>query len=224
MDLLREAPGAEIVFEAVAGEERVYVVGGAVRDALLGRIPKELDLVVEGDAIERRPRAAERINGSLLVHERFRTATVSADGFSFDIASARKETYPRPGALPDVQAGRDDRRGPRPPRLHGQRDRARHRPRPRDRVARRAPGRRAPDACRSCTSAASSTTRRGCCGSSATPRASAFNTDERTTSADRPAPDRHGDRRPARQRAAARAVRTAHRAWHCSSAPASART
>ena len=105
MDLLREAPGAEIVFEAVAGEERVYVVGGAVRDALLGRIPKELDLVVEGDAIELAQRAAARINGSLLVHERFRTATISADGFSFDIASARKETYPRPGALPDVQLG-----------------------------------------------------------------------------------------------------------------------
>lgn len=105
MDLLREAPGAEIVFEAVAGEAGVYVVGGAVRDALLGRIPKELDLVVEGDAIELAQRAAERIGGSLVVHDRFRTATISADGFSFDIASARQETYSRPGALPDVRLG-----------------------------------------------------------------------------------------------------------------------
>jgi tRNA nucleotidyltransferase (CCA-adding enzyme) len=105
MDLLREAPGADIVFEAVAGESGVYAVGGAVRDALLGRIPKELDLVVEGDAVALAKRAAERVNGSLVVHDRFKTATISADGFSFDIASARKERYPRPGALPDVTLG-----------------------------------------------------------------------------------------------------------------------
>src|SRR3954447_359276 len=98
MDLLREAPGAEIVFAAVEGEERVYVVGGAVRDALLGRVPKELDLVVEGDAPAVARRAAERIDGTVLVHERFGTATVTADGFSFDLASARRESYPRPGA------------------------------------------------------------------------------------------------------------------------------
>src|SRR3954471_7989972 len=105
MDLLREAPGADIVFEAVAGEAGVYVVGGAVRDALLGRIPKELDLVVEGDAIELATRAARRVNGSVVAHDRFRTATVSADGFAFDLASARRETYPRPGALPEVTLG-----------------------------------------------------------------------------------------------------------------------
>src|SRR3954454_2367073 len=105
MDLLREAPGAEIVFEAVAGETGVYVVGGAVRDALLGRVPKELDLVVEGDAVALARRAAQRVNGSLLVHDRLKTATITADGFSFDLASARKETSPRPGALPDVTLG-----------------------------------------------------------------------------------------------------------------------
>src|SRR4051794_41924805 len=105
MELLRDAPGADIVFEAVAGETGVYVVGGAVRDTLLGRTPKELDLVVEGDAIPVARRAAERIDGALLVHERFGTATVSADGFAFDLASARKERYPRPGALPEVKLG-----------------------------------------------------------------------------------------------------------------------
>ena len=81
------------------------MVGGAVRDALLGRVPKELDLVVEGDAIPVARRAAERVNGVLLVHERFGTATVTADGFAFDLASARTETYPRPGALPEVKLG-----------------------------------------------------------------------------------------------------------------------
>jgi tRNA nucleotidyltransferase (CCA-adding enzyme) len=105
MDQLRDAPGAEIVFAAVAGEADVYVIGGAVRDALMGRTPKELDLVVEGDAIAVARRAARRVHGSLVVHERFGTATVSADGFTFDVAGARKESYPRPGALPEVTLG-----------------------------------------------------------------------------------------------------------------------
>jgi tRNA nucleotidyltransferase (CCA-adding enzyme) len=105
VDLLRQAPGADVVFAAVAGETGVYVVGGAVRDALLGRVPKELDLVVEGDAVAVARRAAARIAGGVVVHERFGTATVTANGFGFDLASARTETYPRPGALPEVQLG-----------------------------------------------------------------------------------------------------------------------
>jgi tRNA nucleotidyltransferase (CCA-adding enzyme) len=105
VDQLRAAPGAEIVFSALAGEPGVYVVGGAVRDALMGRAPRELDLVVEGDAVAVAHRAAERIGGRLTVHDRFGTATVLADDFAFDLAGARRETYSRPGALPDVVLG-----------------------------------------------------------------------------------------------------------------------
>jgi tRNA nucleotidyltransferase (CCA-adding enzyme) len=77
----------------------VYVVGGAVRDLLLGREPPELDLVVDGDA-----RAlAERLGGELTLHDRFGTSTVRLDGQRYDIARARSETYARPGALPDVR-------------------------------------------------------------------------------------------------------------------------
>ncbi len=94
-----------IVLSAVAGEPGVYVVGGAVRDELLGREPRELDLVVEGDAVAVARRAAERVGGKLTVHERFGTATVLADGFAFDVAGARRESYSRPGALPDVELG-----------------------------------------------------------------------------------------------------------------------
>src|SRR3954470_11551373 len=105
MDPLRAAPGADIVLSAVAGEPGVHVVGGAVRDALLGQVPRELDLVVEGDALPVARRAAERVGGTLTVHERFGTATISADGFAFDLAGARRERYVRPGALPDVELG-----------------------------------------------------------------------------------------------------------------------
>ena len=83
----------------------MYVVGGAVRDALLGQVPRELDLVVEGDAVPVARRAAERVGGALTVHERFGTATVLTDGFAFDLAGARRERYPRPGALPEVELG-----------------------------------------------------------------------------------------------------------------------
>jgi tRNA nucleotidyltransferase (CCA-adding enzyme) len=87
---------------ALEGEDAVYVVGGAVRDLLLGREPHELDFVVEGDAIA----VARRAGGRVTVHERFGTATVTLpDGTTFDLTSARRERYPRPGALPEVELG-----------------------------------------------------------------------------------------------------------------------
>jgi tRNA nucleotidyltransferase (CCA-adding enzyme) len=87
---------------ALEGEDAVYVVGGAVRDLLLGREPHELDFVVEGDAIAVARRAGNRV----IAHERFGTATVSLpDGTAFDLTSARRERYPRPGALPEVELG-----------------------------------------------------------------------------------------------------------------------
>lgn len=83
--------------ERLAAQPGVWVVGGAVRDALLGREPGEVDLVVEGDAVA----VARGLGEHATVHEPFRTATV----MGVDIASARRETYPRPGALPLVEIG-----------------------------------------------------------------------------------------------------------------------
>jgi tRNA nucleotidyltransferase (CCA-adding enzyme) len=90
---------------ALDGEDAVYVVGGAVRDLLLDREPRELDFVVEGDAVAVARRAAERLGGRVTVHERFGTATVEAPEATFDLAGARRERYERPGALPDVELG-----------------------------------------------------------------------------------------------------------------------
>jgi tRNA nucleotidyltransferase (CCA-adding enzyme) len=78
----------------------VHLVGGAVRDLLLGRRPRELDLVVEGDV----ETAARRLGGTLTHHDRFGTArVVTGDGCTYDLARARVERYTRPGALPDVE-------------------------------------------------------------------------------------------------------------------------
>ena len=93
------------VLAALDGEHGVWVVGGAVRDLLLDHEPRELDLVVEGDAVPVARRAAERVGGDVVVHERFGTATVRGAGVAFDLAGARRETYARPGALPEVELG-----------------------------------------------------------------------------------------------------------------------
>jgi tRNA nucleotidyltransferase (CCA-adding enzyme) len=84
-------------------EEPVYLVGGAVRDLLLGRGRADLDLVVEGDAFA----LAARLGAEPVEHERFGTAKVVLDGHQLDIAGARTETYSRPGALPDVAPAAD---------------------------------------------------------------------------------------------------------------------
>jgi tRNA nucleotidyltransferase (CCA-adding enzyme) len=78
--------------------EPVYLVGGAVRDLLLRRPRADVDLVVEGDAAA----LAERLGGAEQQHERFGTVKVELDGHELDLASARTETYPQPGALPVV--------------------------------------------------------------------------------------------------------------------------
>jgi tRNA nucleotidyltransferase (CCA-adding enzyme) len=79
-------------------DEPVYVVGGAVRDLLLGRGRADLDLVVEGDAAA----LAARLGAAPISHQRFATAKVVLDGHELDLAGARTEVYARPGALPDV--------------------------------------------------------------------------------------------------------------------------
>jgi tRNA nucleotidyltransferase (CCA-adding enzyme) len=83
---------------SVAGEEPAYLVGGAVRDLLLGRGRADVDLVVVGDAAT----LAARLRADPVEHERFATAKVELDGHELDVAMARTETYGEPGALPDV--------------------------------------------------------------------------------------------------------------------------
>jgi tRNA nucleotidyltransferase (CCA-adding enzyme) len=110
VDVLRRL-GRPPAVAALDGEEAVYVVGGAVRDLLLGREPRELDFVVEGDAVAVARRAAARLGGRVTVHDRFGTATVISSAATFDLAGARRERYERPGALPEVELGaplRDD--------------------------------------------------------------------------------------------------------------------
>ncbi|MDO8567792.1 MAG: CCA tRNA nucleotidyltransferase [Dehalococcoidales bacterium] len=81
----------------------LYLVGGVVRDLLLGRSNLDLDLVVEGDAIALARELANE--GKIITHTRFGTAKIGWNGWSVDLATARSETYARPGALPIVKPG-----------------------------------------------------------------------------------------------------------------------
>jgi len=86
--------------------QSVYVVGGFVRDFLLGRENLDLDIVVEGDAISFARHLAEAWGGTFQAHHQFGTGTLTRpDGFKIDFVSARRETYERPGALPFIESG-----------------------------------------------------------------------------------------------------------------------
>lgn len=101
-DRLREMPCGRTLLEAAAGMQGVYLVGGAVRDLLLRLTPRELDVVIEGpvDALAVRLGA----DGEHVAHERFGTARLRRGDCWWDLAAARGEAYPRPGALPEVFA------------------------------------------------------------------------------------------------------------------------
>jgi tRNA nucleotidyltransferase (CCA-adding enzyme) len=98
LDLIRAAG-------ELARELGLYLVGGVVRDLLLGRATFDLDLVVEGDAPKLANLLAQRKGGQIVVHRRFGTAKFRCQDLSIDLATARAETYAHPGALPTVRPG-----------------------------------------------------------------------------------------------------------------------
>jgi tRNA nucleotidyltransferase (CCA-adding enzyme) len=102
---LRELPGgAELI--ALAGQRGgIELVGGAVRDLMLGVRPRELDAIVVAEVEAVAHELAERLGGGASVHERFGTALVSSPGTCVDLARVRAESYPQPGALPQVRPG-----------------------------------------------------------------------------------------------------------------------
>lgn len=85
---------------------RIYLVGGIPRDLLLGRpIDRDIDVVVDGDAIALARRVQAALGGELTVHTRFGTATWRSDDVTIDLVTARAEYYRAPGELPVVQPG-----------------------------------------------------------------------------------------------------------------------
>ena len=88
---------------ANARQLSLFLVGGAVRDLILGRSHIDLDIAVEGHPATLANEVAQTLGCKAVLHPRFGTATVSSPGFQLDLAQTRRETYVRPGALPQVE-------------------------------------------------------------------------------------------------------------------------
>ncbi len=107
-------PGGPELLAQARRRQDVALVGGAVRDILLGHWPRELDVTVAADAagLARELAASvspsERAYGEAVqpvLHDRFGTASVAWRYGRIDIAERRAESYPAPGALPEVRPG-----------------------------------------------------------------------------------------------------------------------
>jgi tRNA nucleotidyltransferase (CCA-adding enzyme) len=88
----------------------LYIVGGFVRDLLLDHPSLDIDLVVEGDAIEVAQAVVAKHGGKVRIHARFKTAQWFPPAKQVwpefvDFTSTRSETYKQPAALPIVHLG-----------------------------------------------------------------------------------------------------------------------
>ena len=82
----------------------VYLVGGTVRDILLGEQSFDVDIAVEGDAIAFGYALAETLGGRATPHRKFGTAVITyGAGEHVDVVTTRTEFYDSPGALPTVE-------------------------------------------------------------------------------------------------------------------------
>lgn len=99
---------SDIAAQAAAMDMPCYLVGGFVRDLLLGERTNDLDIVVEGDAIKFGNALISKFGGTLTLHQKFHTAiwhlpeTWNLVPDTLDLITARKETYTESGALPTV--------------------------------------------------------------------------------------------------------------------------
>lgn len=104
--LLRSTPSALRWLGKIAAEEKtaLYLVGGAIRDMVLGKRTRDLDLACEGSVKKVASRLSKELSTPFTHYQQFMTATLEGPEESrIDIAETRRETYPAPGALPEVE-------------------------------------------------------------------------------------------------------------------------
>ncbi len=83
---------------------KAYAVGGVVRDLVMDMPIKDIDIVIEGNAIEFAKEFSNIVGGKLIAHSEFKTASVIVDGEKIDFATARQEYYDEASSgLPHVE-------------------------------------------------------------------------------------------------------------------------
>jgi putative nucleotidyltransferase with HDIG domain len=84
-----------------------YLIGGFVRDKILGRNTKDMDIVCVGDGIELAAKVAEKFKPRPEVNffKNFGTAQIKTDGIEIEFVGARKESYNYDSRKPAVEAG-----------------------------------------------------------------------------------------------------------------------
>jgi poly(A) polymerase len=105
-------PHERRIFELVAQSARelgvpAYVVGGYVRDRLLGRPSKDMDIVCVGNGIRLAEQVASKLNPrpKIAVYSRFGTAMLRTEDMEVEFVGARKESYQSDSRKPDVEEG-----------------------------------------------------------------------------------------------------------------------
>lgn len=99
------------IFDIVKNEAHllnadVYVVGGYVRDLLLGRKSKDIDFLTIGDGTQLAKNVADKLPGSFLsIFKTYGTAQVKNQGMEFEFVGARKESYQKDSRKPIVEIG-----------------------------------------------------------------------------------------------------------------------
>jgi len=84
---------------------RAFVIGGYVRDCLLGRSSSDIDIVVEGSGIDFAKAVGERSGKKVSYFHNFGTAMLRYHGDEIEFVGARKESYRRESRKPIVENG-----------------------------------------------------------------------------------------------------------------------
>ncbi len=84
---------------------QLYLVGGYVRDRLLGRSRTDIDCTVIGDALDFSQKVARHFRSKPIIYERFRTAMVPVGDYHLEFVGTRKETYDENSRKPHVTVG-----------------------------------------------------------------------------------------------------------------------
>ncbi len=110
IELIEKLPGDIRHILRLAGKvgdtlhKKVYVVGGFVRDLILGTQNWDIDLVIEGDGLQYAESLNQELKGETKLYHQFGTALITlASGKTIDIVTARREYYEYPAALPKIE-------------------------------------------------------------------------------------------------------------------------